>query len=62
MQTPQHTTVDSPMALVAIIRAARTAGDRELERAARQLLRERYQVDLVFRGAGVSEEAPSCRA
>jgi len=41
-------TTDSPAALVAIARAARLAGDRYLERAARQQLQERYGIRLVF--------------
>ena len=40
---------DSPAALVAIARAARLAGDRDLERTARQQLSERFGIDLTFR-------------
>ena len=39
---------DSPATLVAIIVAARRAGDRELERDARQKLLDRYGVRLSF--------------
>jgi len=39
---------ESPAALVAIIRAARAAGDRELERAARRDLAERFKMRVVF--------------
>ena len=38
----------SPAALVAIIRAARTAGDRDLEKAAKQELSERFGIKLTF--------------
>jgi hypothetical protein len=38
-----------PPALLAIVRAARQVGDRDLERAARRLLRERYGIDIAFR-------------
>jgi hypothetical protein len=41
--------LDGPPALVAIIQAARIAGDRELERAARRRLSEVFGVDLSFR-------------
>jgi hypothetical protein len=47
---------DSPMALVAIIRAARIAHDRESERAAKKLLRERFGIEIAFcRNAPKSE-------
>jgi hypothetical protein len=39
---------DSPAALVAIARAARLAGDRNMERAARRELRERFRMELTF--------------
>jgi len=39
---------DSPASLVAIIVAARRAGDRDLERAARRELTARYGVKLIF--------------
>ena len=38
-----------PPALLAIMRAARQAGDRELERSARQLLRDQYGIEIVIR-------------
>lgn len=38
----------SPAALVAIIRAARMAGDRDLEKAAKQELSERFGIKLTF--------------
>lgn len=38
----------SPAALVAIIRAARMAGDKDLERAAKQELSERFGIKLTF--------------
>jgi hypothetical protein len=44
----QTTSYESPATLVAIIVAARRAGDRELERETRQLLAERYRVRLTF--------------
>jgi hypothetical protein len=39
----------APPALLAIIRAARMAGDRDLERAARKELAEKYGIELMFR-------------
>jgi len=39
---------ESPATLVAIIIAARRAGDRELEREAREQLKERFGVNLQF--------------
>ena len=39
---------DSPATLVAIIVAARRAGDRELERELRHRLRQRFGVKLIF--------------
>jgi hypothetical protein len=39
---------ESPATLVAIIVAARRAGDRELERDARRQLEERFRVKLSF--------------
>ena len=39
---------DSPATLVAIIVAARRAGDRELEREWRRRLRKRFGVNLIF--------------
>jgi hypothetical protein len=39
----------APPALLAIIQAARSAGDRDLERAARRELAEHYGIELVFR-------------
>jgi hypothetical protein len=50
---------ESPATLVAIIVAARRAGDRELEREARRRLEERFGVKLSFvRGAGGREDSP----
>lgn len=37
---------ESPAALVAIIRAANLAGDRDLERAARRELKDRFSIEL----------------
>jgi hypothetical protein len=48
---------DSPATLVAIIVAARRAGDRELEREARQQLEERFGVRLTFARSPLQEEA-----
>jgi hypothetical protein len=39
----------APPALLAIVQAARRAGDRDLERAARQELAELHGIELVFR-------------
>jgi hypothetical protein len=38
----------SPAALVAIIRAAKIAGDKELEKAGKQELSERFGIKLTF--------------
>jgi hypothetical protein len=48
-QAENTTRFGAPPALVAIIQAARRAGDWDLERAARQELAERYGIELVFR-------------
>lgn len=40
---------DGAAALVVIARAARIAGDKTLERAARRELAEKYAIDLTFR-------------
>ena len=45
---PTDRTIDSPASLVAIIRAARVTGDRELERAAKQELRQRFGMSVSF--------------
>jgi hypothetical protein len=47
MADTSHST-DSPAALVAIARAARQAGDRDLERAARGQLSERFGITISF--------------
>jgi hypothetical protein len=39
---------DSPAELVAIIRAARLAGDKRLERNARRELKEQFRISLSF--------------
>jgi hypothetical protein len=44
----QSSTSDSPASLVAIARAARLCGDRELERAAKRELKERFGIELTF--------------
>ena len=49
MMTNEPPICDSPMALVAMLRAARIAGDKELSRTARQMLLERFGMDVVFR-------------
>lgn len=56
--TPQEADrTESPSTLVAIIVAARRAGDRELERDARRQLGERFRVRLSFsRDRGHDEE------
>jgi hypothetical protein len=46
-QSPSH--LSDPPALLAIARAAHLIGDRDLERAARRILRERYGVEVSFR-------------
>jgi hypothetical protein len=47
--------LSDPPALLAIARAAREVGDRDLERAARRLLRERYGIEISFRRSPVPE-------
>ena len=49
-------TYESPSTLVAIIVAARRAGDRELERQARRQLQERFGVKLNFTTADDRQE------
>jgi hypothetical protein len=41
---------DSPAALVAIARAAKLAGDRDLERAAKEQLRTKFGIAISFSG------------
>ena len=45
----QESSLGAPPALLAIVQAARRAGDRGLERAARALLAERHGIEIVFR-------------
>ena len=52
---------DSPATLVAIIVAARRAGDRELERESRRRLRQRFGVNLIFVGTDEDYEE-NCHA
>jgi hypothetical protein len=61
MTDETSTDLQTPPALLAIMRAARRIGDRQLERAARQKLLERYGIDVRFRREqrGQREEA-SC--
>jgi hypothetical protein len=60
LTVPPLPPLSDPSALLAIARAARLIGDRELERAARRLLRDRYGIDISFRrGAGQEIEVPS---
>jgi hypothetical protein len=49
MGTEQRSSLEAPPALLAIIQAARRAGDRGLERAARAELAERHGIEIVFR-------------
>jgi hypothetical protein len=44
----RNTEQESPSTLVAILVAARRAGDRELEKDARQMLDERFGIKLCF--------------
>jgi hypothetical protein len=46
---PSPPPFSDPPALLAIARAAHQIGDRELERAARKLLRERHGIEVSFR-------------
>lgn len=55
MATATQNTTDSPASLVAIVRAARLAGDRDLERVARQELRSRFGMDVTFTRASESK-------
>jgi len=57
---PQTSIHNSPEALVAIARAARAAGDRDLERSARRQLADNYGIELTFRRAPVlpAQEVP----
>jgi hypothetical protein len=50
---------DSPAALVSIAKAAHLTGDRDLERAAKQLLEERHCIHISFgrRPAAKKQEA-----
>ena len=48
MKTNETKCADSPAALVAIVRAARLSGDRDLEREARRELAERFGIRLSF--------------
>jgi hypothetical protein len=49
MHSPSPTDLTEHPALVAVARAARLIGDRDLERAARRLLRDRWGIELSFR-------------
>lgn len=51
MRQEESSCADSPAALVAIIRAARLGSDRDLERAARRELAERFGIRLTFQAA-----------
>jgi hypothetical protein len=53
-------TSESPATLVAIIVAARRAGDRELERDARRKLEDRFGVKLNFARDRATETEVSC--
>ena len=55
------TTNDSPAALVAIVVAARKAGDRELERAAKRELQERFGVKIGFARQSASPREAAAR-
>jgi hypothetical protein len=50
-----------PPALLAIIQAARRAGDRDLERAARQELAEQYGIEVTFRRGRHGEVSHAAR-
>jgi hypothetical protein len=41
--------MENTLALLAIIRAARAIGDRDLERAAKSQLRDEYGIEVTFR-------------
>ena len=48
MTAPDQTLTDAPT-LLAIARAAHQSGNRDLERAARRLLRDEHGIDVTFR-------------
>ena len=52
---PSLPSLSDPPALLAIARAAHLMGDRDLERAARKLLREHYGIEVTFRQASGPE-------
>lgn len=52
MTTTTTPATESPSTLVAILVAARKAGDRELERHARQALLDRHRIRLTFEREG----------
>ena len=49
MEAPMMLDSQNPAALVAVAKAAHTSGDRELERAAKALLREEHGIEIAFR-------------
>lgn len=51
----------SPAALVAIARAARLTGDRELERAAKERLRAEYGIAISFAAPRDGKETPHAK-
>jgi hypothetical protein len=57
MTTEDRDRLGGPPALVAIIRAARAIGDRELERAARERLATVYGIEISFRRQKPAEAA-----
>ncbi len=59
--TADRTLDDSPATLVAIVVAAKRAGDRELEREARRLLSERFGVKVTFEANRPSKEPANAR-
>lgn len=64
MTAGQHsdTLLTDPPSLLAIIRAARMIGDRELERSARHLLSDHHGIEVRFRGRRplIAAEAVRC--
>jgi hypothetical protein len=58
LATGTHNTSDPPT-LMAVLRAARLTGDRDLERAARRLLRDEHGIEVTFIRKPRSQEAPA---
>lgn len=58
---PPDLDLTDPPSLLAIARAARLIGDRDLERAARRLLRDCWGIEVTFRRPPSQKEASHVR-